>query len=410
MKISQINVNYGFGSTGIIVRDLQSICKENGMECEVVYSQSHGKSVDTYHMGNAFSNKLHALLSRISGKQGYFSCISTWLLLRHYDSYKPDIIHLHNLHSCYISLPMLLKYAARKSIAVVITLHDCWFYTGGCCHYTINNCFRWKDTCGNCPARKSVNALLLDGTREMLADRYRLFSSIKKLTAVGVSQWITDEARKSVFKHTNCITIHNGIDTQFFHPVGKDELNRFDRSKKLFSLKEQRPDTILILCPANKWFLDINKETFDYFASRLTDDMRMVFIGDGCDVSQLTDKMINIGFVSSREEIRAIYSACDVMVNCTREESLSLLNVEVQACGTPVITYSNTGVKETVNGQCGFAVKNGCPEDAWNTMIKTLENGKSAYSTECQAWAVQEFDKNKNYHQFVKLYKCIVSK
>lgn len=46
------------------------------------------------------------------------------------------------------------------------------------------------------------------------------------------------------------------------------------------------------------------------------------------------------------------------MDNYTREEPLSLLNMEVQACGTSVVTYSNTGVKETVDGKCGFAVKN----------------------------------------------------
>ena len=60
--------------------------------------------------------------------------------------------------------------------------------------------------------------------------------------------------------------------------------------------------------------------------------MRIVFIGTGCNKSRLTNKMIDIGFVPSREVIREIYSAADVLVNCSREESLSLLNIEVQAC------------------------------------------------------------------------------
>lgn len=46
----------------------------------------------------------------------------------------------------------------------------------------------------------------------------------------------------------------------------------------------------------------------------------------------------------------------DVFVNCTREDSLSLINVEAQACGTPVVTFDATGPKETVDGKTGFSV------------------------------------------------------
>ena len=65
MKIIQINEVYGFGSTGIIVRDLQDICYHNGIECIVAYSQSQDTVKNGYQLGNFISNKIHALLSRI---------------------------------------------------------------------------------------------------------------------------------------------------------------------------------------------------------------------------------------------------------------------------------------------------------------------------------------------------------
>ena len=397
MKIVQINAVYGFGSTGVIVKDIQSACRKEGIDCVAAYSQSKGEVKSGYHLGNAFSNRLHAILSRISGKQGYFSCFSTWRFLRFLDNYRPDILHLHNLHGCYINVPMLLKYAAKKNIAVVVSLHDCWFYTGGCSHYTSVGCNKWLQKCGNCPRRyEEFPALLYDSSAVQLRDRRKLFGEIKNLTAVGVSRWIVDEARKTVFREAQCVAIHNGIDVNFFHPVKNDFRKRYHLEGKY-----------VILAPANKWFLDVNRETFDYFASRLTDDMRMVFIGNGVDESRLTDKMINVGFVSSREELRGIYSACDVMANCTREESLSLLNVEVQACGTPVVTYSNTGVKETVDGICGFAVENGNPADMWNGVSRIRDNGKTFFSADCVAWAKKEFDKENNYNKYIMLYKSI---
>ena len=397
MRIVQINAVYGYGSTGIIVKDIQSACQNERIDCVAAYSQSKGEVKSGYHLGNAFSNRLHALLSRISGKQGYFSCLSTWRFLRFLDNYKPDILHLHNLHGCYINVPMLLKYAAKKKIAVVVSLHDCWFYTGGCSHYTSVGCNKWLQKCGNCPRRyEEFPALLYDSSAVQLRDRWNLFGKIKNLTAVGVSRWIVDEARKTVFREAQCVAIHNGINVDFFHPVKNDFRKRYHLEGKY-----------VILAPANKWFLDVNRETFDYFASRLTDDMRMVFIGNGVDESRLTDKMINVGFVSSREELRGIYSACDVMANCTREESLSLLNVEVQACGTPVVTYSNTGVKETVDGICGFAVENGNPADMWNGVSRIRDNGKTFFSSDCVAWAKKEFDKENNYNKYIMLYKSI---
>lgn len=399
MKIIQINACYGYGSTGVIVRDLQDICIKNGIECVVAFPQSKGYVRNGYRMGNILSNKLHAILSRISGLQGYFSILSTLRFLSFLNQYKPDIIHIHNLHGCYINLPLLLKYAAIRKIAIVATLHDCWFYTGGCSHYTSVECDKWLKECGNCPRRyQETAAYLWDDSSKILADRKKLFGSIGNLVGVGVSNWIAGEAHKTVFKNGKCLTIYNGIDTEFFHPVKSD-------FRKKYHLEGKK----ILLAPANKWFMTINQETFEYFASRLTNDMRMVFIGIGCDESRLTDKMINIGFVSSREAIREIYSAADVMVNCTREESLSLLNVEVQACGTPVITYSNTGVKETVDGKCSFAVENGNPKAMWSVAVDVISKKKMCFKDDCISWVRQNFDKNRNYMKYIELYNSIVS-
>lgn len=399
MKVVQINACYGYGSTGIIVRDLQDICISSGIECEVVYQKSKGKVRYGYKMGNFISNKFHALLSRISGKQGYFSLTSTLILLWWLKRYKPSLIHIHNLHGCYINLPLFLKYATKHKIPIVVTLHDCWFYTGGCSHYTSVGCNKWLDDCGSCPLRyQETPAYFFDASSRILHDRKMLFGALNNLTAVGVSNWIIEEAQKNVFSGRQNYTIYNGIDLDFFRIVNSD-------FREKYNLKDKK----IILAPANKWFLDTNRETFDYFASHLTNDMCMIFIGDGCDKSRLTDNMISLGYVSSRETIREIYCAADVMVNCTREESLSLLNIEVQACGTPVITYSNTGVKETVNNKFGFAIENGNNIAMWNKTIEVLTSGKQFYQADCISWVKQNFDKNNNYQKYIELYKRIVT-
>ena len=109
MKVLEINAVYGFGSTGTIVRDIRTLCLENGIDCYVAFAQTNHRISNAYKIGSWISHKWHAVLSRFAGKQAYYSRLATWRLLRYLDSLQPDIVHLHNLHSNYIHLNMLLK-------------------------------------------------------------------------------------------------------------------------------------------------------------------------------------------------------------------------------------------------------------------------------------------------------------
>ena len=76
MKIMHINAVYGVGSTGIIVEDLHNLALSKGIESHVVYSTSPisaEKIINGYKVDSFISKKVHAVLCRIGGKQGYFS-------------------------------------------------------------------------------------------------------------------------------------------------------------------------------------------------------------------------------------------------------------------------------------------------------------------------------------------------
>jgi len=149
VKVLQVNAVYGEGSTGRLVQELDAELNRSGVDCVVAYSGSE-RTVG-YQIGNPLDRKIHALGSRVTGKQAYFSAASTRRLLDFMRSESPDVVHLHNLHSNYINLPVLLRYLGECDIATVVTLHDCWFYTGKCCHYTLSDCSRWQSGCGSCP-------------------------------------------------------------------------------------------------------------------------------------------------------------------------------------------------------------------------------------------------------------------
>ncbi len=174
MKVVQINAIYGSKSTGTIVREIQQCCEANGIEGYVAYSiadRPDTKVLKGYRIGNHLTVKWHAFVSRIIGKQAYANRLSTWKFLKWLVKVNPDVVHLHNLHSNYIHMNMLLRYLAKHNIATVITMHDCWYYTGGCAHYTSVDCHRWQIGCGHCPIWNHIPSYFFDNTKAVLQDR-----------------------------------------------------------------------------------------------------------------------------------------------------------------------------------------------------------------------------------------------
>lgn len=364
MKVLQVNATYGLGSTGTIVRDLKECCEANGIECYVAYALASEKVEGGYKIGNWFFNKLHALLARIAGKQAYFSHLPTLMFILYVKKLQPDVVHLHNLHANYINLPMLLKYLAKNDIRTIITLHDCWWFTGGCFHYTAAGCNRWLNKCGDCPKRfTDTPAYLCDRSAKILENRKKLLLSIPRLTIVGVSDWISNEARKSFLASKEIKTIHNGIDLTVFKPTPSDLRERLGLI-----------DKYVILGPASKWLDPVNKAVFDYFVANMKDDEVLLLFGTEKTDRPLPTNVNLYGYTRDKHELAALYTMADVFVNCTREDSLSLINVEAQACGTPVVTFDATGPKETVDGKGGIYVTCGNYEQLYDSVSIVRNN------------------------------------
>jgi glycosyltransferase involved in cell wall biosynthesis len=111
------------------------------------------------------------------------------------------------------------------------------------------------------------------------------------------------------------------------------------------------------------------------------------------------------GYTKNREELAALYACADVFVNTTREDSLSLINVEAQACGTPVVTFDATGPKETVDGVCGYAVQTGDCEQLYASVMILRSEGKYSFREYCRNFVAKNFEIRTNYREYISLYK-----
>lgn len=401
MTIVHINSTYGTGSIGRLSLQLAEYATAKGYK-SYYYFADGPKVLNKYKIGTKIETLLHAFMSRLTGKQGYYSFFATKRLIKELKSIKPNLIHLHNLHSNYINIPMLIDYIAKEKIGLIITLHDCWFFTGKCVHPIFANCNKFESKCGNCPQLKSdkINpTFFFDTSFKCQQDKKKWFDSIddSKLCIVGVSKWITAEAQKSyVFKNRPFKTIYNWIDdTQFnFH---YDYL-----VKKKYEIPENK---YVVLMVSSK--LGVNKgykEMCDLSMS-LDDKYQIVYVGDPKNLS-IPPNVIHIDKINSSKDLSKIYSIADVCLNLTNGESFGMVTIEAMSCGTPVVVYNNTASPELVGENCGIIVNKDDGVLAIKKAISVIcNNGKDYYKQFCIDFVRHNFSKEGSLNDYLITYR-----
>lgn len=220
MKVLQINI-FGNLSTGRIAVDLYRTLKTAGYDGKIAFARNNiAKDVPHIKIGNTWTVYRDGIMTRLTGKAGFYSAKSTKVLIDEIKQYDPDIIHLHNLHGYYINIEILFNYLRCSHKPVVWTLHDCWAYTGHCCYYSMVDCNRWKTGCYNCPQKKSYpKSMIFSNVVWNYKRKKEIFTSLPNLRLVTVSQWLADEVKMSFLKNIECEVIYNGVDTNIFKPV-----------------------------------------------------------------------------------------------------------------------------------------------------------------------------------------------
>lgn len=215
-KILLIDVNCKGSSTGKIVYDIYSKIRSNGNEAAICYGRGRKiREESIYKFGIDLETYLHAFIARITGLNGFFSVFSTLRLLTFIKRYKPDIIHIHELHAYFVNLKPLLQYIKKSGIKLIWTFHCEYMYTGKCGY--AYECEKWKTECMNCPhIRDYPKSLFFDRTSYMFRKKKKLLKDLDVII-VTPSQWLAERVRQSFLKDKPVYVINNGIDTDIFH-------------------------------------------------------------------------------------------------------------------------------------------------------------------------------------------------
>ncbi len=419
MRIAQINVVASL-STGRIAVALCRTAMQAGHRALLCHSRDHAPSdVPSYRIGGRCQRYLDMFLTRVSDRAGFFSRRATRALIRQLESYRPDLIHLHNLHGYYLHLPTLFRYLKKKDLPVVWTLHDCWAYTGHCAYYSTaqnapppdgtrrraqaaQGCERWLTGCGKCVRRRAYpSSWLLDQSARNWRDKRALFTGLKHMVLATPSDWLHDEVKRSFLGRYPVYTLPNGIDLNDFGPCA-DELFMHDVVR--FYGLEQAGGRQLVLSAAAVW--DDRKGLDDLIdlSEALGPEYCVAAVGlDEYQIASLPKgTVLGIRRTGNLRDLCALYTAADVYLSASHEESMGMTLVEALACGTQVVCYDATAMPEIVTPEVGEVVALGDIPALADAVRSLCAAPRSAAA--CRARAA-DFEASRCFGAYLRLYE-----
>lgn len=362
MKYLQISTVMSYGSIGRIMRQNYDEKSAKGWECLIAYGR--GSSVSGYNtirIGTDFDVIMQGIETRLLDRHGYGSRKATHDFLRQIDKWEPDVIHLHNIHGYYINFEVLFNWLKmHPERRVIWTLHDCWSMTGHCTHFIAVNCNQWISQCRKCSQlRQYPECLLCGNVVENYDHKKTAFTNVSNMEIEVPSKWLEGVVKQSFLKDYHVRVVNNVVDRIVFKPTQSD-----------FREKNNIIEKKIILGVANIWNERKGLKDFIKLESMLDDKYVIVMIG-------LTDKQIKkmpygivcIKHTNNVQELAGIYSTADVFVNLTYEDTYPMVNMEAEACGTKVITYSAGGAQETIHRNDSVVVTVGDIDSVFSVIV-----------------------------------------
>lgn len=401
MKILQISPEGNFGSVGTIAEQIGELILENGHDSYIAIGNSNfSSSSKVFKIGNLFNRIFHAIETRIFDNNGLGSRKSTSDLIHWIDKLRPDLIHIHQLHGYYINYRILFKYLNILNIPIVLTLHDCWTFTGHCAYFESISCEKWKTQCYKCELLNDYpKSLFIDNSYDNYLLKKNLFTSIDNLTITTVSYWLSDRVSESFLKNIPRQVIYNGVDINVFRPS-------INNTERINDFREK----FVILGIASPWNERKGLNDFIELAKILEEDVVIILIGlSKKQINTMPHNIIGLPKIKDKHILANYYRSANLFLNLSIAETFGLTTIEAMACGTPVIVYNSTACPEIIGNGTGYVVEKHDISRIKN-IIANLKNGVDfkLNSYACVNWVKEKFSSKERYKEYVDLYNKLL--
>lgn len=398
-KILQISCSCNSGAIGRIAEQINKRASEKGWETFFAYGRIAHMPVRSQliHVGCMMDEYLHYAGHLILDNEGLASRHATRTLIRKISEIRPDIIHLHNIHDHWINYEILFRYLKQVDIPVVWTQHDCWSFTGGCYHFAVSGCEKWKNECSNCFINQGILPLR-DCSKKHYYKKKELFYGLQNITLVSVSHWLEGLLQQSFLKNNRIEVIYNGVDLEIFKP-------QTSKIKEKLNIEGK----ILLVAVATAWSLHKGLNDYIALSSRLPENFKLLMVGvNDKQRKMLPKEILCMRRTQNVKELAEIYSGADIVLNLSYEETFGMTTAEGLACGTPGIVYNCTASPELISEETGEIVQAGDIDGVLGSIDKIIKREGGYYKANCRKRACEMFDMNKNYESYIKLYEDLI--
>ena len=288
-----------------------------------------------------------------------------------------DIVHLHWVNRNLITVEEI----ALIKKPLIWTFHDSWAFCGAE-HHPFASDLRFV-TGYNQPCGKKFLGMI--DLNQSCWQRKRDAWSRIKFQVVAPSEWMADQASKSFLMSKSIInTIPNTLDTNIYSPIP------VDLARKLLNLPLGKKLVLFAGIGGKKnphkgWNL-----FYDAIGhSNLVDiDFNIVVLGSEFrGISNIHSKSCyELDYFWDDISLACIYSAVDIVVVTSSIESFCQTASEAQSCGTPVVAFNATGVKDIViNDVTGYLVDSFSVELLSFYIRKVLEDSQLTTKLQIQS-------------------------
>lgn len=305
-----------------------------------------------------------------------------------------DIVNIHWV-ARFLSVENI-AYLSNLNKPLIITVRDMHPITGGC-HY-FHGCENWKKSCVNCPQEPEG---FLNFSEEIMKYKH-LNYNFKNITFVCLSEHTRNIIKQSpLFNQCTIKVIPNSIETNLFlstnKEVAKKELN-LPIGHKIIGYVPSFSSEV-------KGYKEL-KDSFELLKEKCKNfNIHVLLVGNKTPImNDLPFDKTFLGYITDKSKLALAYSACDVVVVPSLEETFSNTTAEAISCGTPVVGFKTGAIPDLViNGVTGFVAEVGDIENLANGLCNVL-NSNINFSKNCKDLANKKLFFMKQALDYEKLF------
>lgn len=355
VRIVHVNAYDGNGGAGRAMMRLHHALKGKGVHSDALCMYQFNPRSDVTPIYRNWLGKLRSIAS-IFGERYLVKALTTnrgipfslqkvgLPVHRHPLIRQADIIHLHWVNHGMLAPPQMKKLFETKK-PVVWSLHDSNPVTGGC--HVRYDCRRYENSCGMCPALDSGRSN--DWSRRTWKAKAAAYRQ-GRITWVAPSSWMGESVqRASLAKGDTVEVIGNALETSVFYPRSRE------KSRQELGIPQ---DAFVLLAGHMPSSTDRHKGRNELmlairhlrqFSGIDHRRILLVFFGSqGGDGDSWLYPCHFAGKIEQEETLANYYSAADVFLFPSLQESLGYTALESLACGTPVVAFETSGVTDVV--------------------------------------------------------------